>query len=212
MVDHEGPARLLSDLVRAAALASAAGAFFLFGLEGGVKFTLVLLALTVPRLVGGIPAAFDLAYCATLLLATWSATAAWYRTIPWIDWPVHAVTTGSIAAMLYLLMARFSLLPGLQDRSLRRHTGSVVLLTVALGFAAGALWELYEWFANNVLGGNILVSYDDTIADLLMGGCGSLVAGLSLVAWAARRQRRGKVSAGQPRRVADDETAYARKQ
>ena len=59
----------------------------------------------------------------------------------------------------------------------------MVLLTVALGFAAGALWELYEWFANNVLGGSILVSYDDTIADLLMGGTGSLIAGLSLAAW-----------------------------
>ena len=81
-----------------------------------------------------------------------------------------------------------------------------------MGFAAGALWELYEWFANNVLGASILVSYDDTIADLLMGGCGLLVAGLGLVAWAARRQQRGKVSAGPPRRVADDETAYVREE
>jgi hypothetical protein len=63
----------------------------------------------------------------------------------------------------------------------------VVLLTVALGFAAGAVWELYEWFANNVLGGSILVSYEDTIADLLMDGTGSLIAGLGLVVWAARR-------------------------
>ena len=69
----------------AAALASAVGAFVLFGLEGGVKFILVALALAVPRLVGGIPAPFDVAYCATLLLATWSATAAWYQAVPWID-------------------------------------------------------------------------------------------------------------------------------
>jgi hypothetical protein len=175
--------------MRVAALASAIGGFFLFGLEGGVRFTLVFLALAVPRLVGGIPAPFDLTYCAALLLATWSATAAWYRAIPWIDWPVHAITTGSIAAMLYLLMVRFSLLPGSSDRPLREHAGSVVLLTVALGFAADAVWELYEWFANNVLGASILVSYDDTIADLLMDGSGSLVAGLGLVAWAARRQQ-----------------------
>ncbi|MDQ4094204.1 MAG: hypothetical protein M3143_12650 [Actinomycetota bacterium] len=191
MVTHKKSVRVLSDLVRAAALASAVGAFFL-GLDGGLKFTLVFLALAMPRLVGGIPPPFDLAYCTTLLLATWSATAGWYRAVPWIDWPVHAVTTGSIAVMLYLLMARFGLLPGLQHRPLRGHPGSVLLLTVALGFAAGAMWELYEWLANNVLGASILVGYDDTIADLLMDGVGSLIAGLGLVTWAIRRfeQRR----------------------
>jgi hypothetical protein len=102
---------------------------------------------------------------------------------------VHAATPGSIAAMLYLLTARFGLLPGLHDWPLHGHPGSVMLLTVALGFAAGALWKLYEWFANNVLGASILVSYDDTIADLLMGGCGSLVAGLGLVAEESCRRR-----------------------
>ncbi len=35
-------------------------------------------------------------------------------------------------------MARFGLLPSLPERPLRAHPGSVVLLTVALGFAAGS--------------------------------------------------------------------------
>lgn len=185
MADRASAVGALSDLVRVVALASAIAAFFVFGLDGGVKFTLVFLALAVPRLVGSIPAPFDLAYCITLLLATWSATAAWYRAIPWIDWPVHGVTTGSIAAMLYLLMDRFGLFPGLQDRPLSSHPSGILLLTVALGFAAGAVWELYEWLANNVFGASILVSYDDTIADLLMGGCGALIAGIGLITWAA---------------------------
>lgn len=187
------PVRVLADLIRAGTLVSAVGAFFLFPLEGGVRFTLVFIALLVPRLVGGIPAPFDLAYCATLLLATWSTTAGWYKALPWIDWPVHAVTTGSIAGMLYLLLARYGLLPGLQDRPLRGHPGSVVLLSVALGFAAGSVWELYEWAANNLLQAGILVGYDDTIADLLMDGSGSLVTGLGLVAWAARHRRTERV-------------------
>ncbi len=172
--------------MRLAALASAVNGFFVFGLEGGVKFMLVFGVLAVPRLVGGIPAPFDLAYCTTLLLATWSTTAAWYRALHGSDWPVHAVTTGAVSAMLYLLLARAELLPGLRDQPLRGHPGSVVLLTVAVGFGVGAVWELYEWFANNVLGGSILVGYNDTIADLLMDGCGSLVAGFALVAWRAR--------------------------
>jgi len=50
--------------------------------------------------------------------------------------------------MLYLLLARAELLPGLRDQPLRGHPGSVVLLTVAVGFGVGAVWELYEWFAN----------------------------------------------------------------
>lgn len=184
--------RALADLVRLAALASAVGAFFLFPIEGGVRFSLVFVALLVPRLAGRIPAPFDLAYCVTLLLAAWAAAAGWYRTAAWVDWPVHAVTTGAIAAMLYLLLARFGLLPDLLDRPLRGHPSSVVLLTVALGFAAGALWELYEWLGKALLQGTMLVGYDDTIADLFMDGVGSLVGGLGLVAWAASN-RRGRV-------------------
>ncbi len=189
MEDYGSTIHRLADLARVVALASAVSGFFVFGLEGGVKFTLVFAALAIPRLVGGIPAPFDLAYCTALLLATWSTTAAWYRVLPWIDWPVHAVTTGAISVLAYLLLSRADLLPGLRDQPLRGHPGAVVLLTVALGFGLGAIWELYEWFVNNVLGGSILVSYNDTIADLLMDGSGSLIAGFALVVWRARGRR-----------------------
>lgn len=184
------PVRALADLVRVAALASAIGAIFLFPAEAVVRFSLVFAALLVPRLVGGIPAPFDLAYCVTLLLATWAAVAGWYRAVAWVDWPIHAVTTGASAAMLYLLLARLGLLPDLHDGPLREHPSSVVLLTVALGFAAGSVWELYEWLGKTLLQGPMLVGYSDTIADLFMDGVGSLAAGLGLVAWAASHRRR----------------------
>jgi hypothetical protein len=198
------PVRVLADLVRLITLASAASASALFGTEGVIRFTLVFLASLVPRLIGRIPAPFDLLYSTALLLAAWSMTAKWYQVIPWIDWPVHAVTTGAIAAMLYLMLARFGLLPGLRVSPLRRHSTSVVLLIVALGFAAGSVWELYEWLANHLLAAGILVGYDDTIADLLMDGAGSLLAGLALVAWSHREQRIGSGSAtGAPAGAAD---------
>ena len=193
------PSRVLADLLRIVGAGSVAAAFFLFGLDGAGKFGLVLLALLAPRVAGRIPGPFDLAYCATVLLATWSATGGWYRAIPWIDWPVHGVTTGTIAAMIYLMLARFDTFPGLRDRPLRGHPSAVVLLTVSLGFAAGASWELYEWFANNLLGASMNVSYVDTIADLFMDACGSLLAGLGLVVWRALYGgARGGVEHAQP--------------
>ncbi len=66
---------------------------------------------------------------------------------------------------------------------LRHHRVSLVLLTVALGLAAGVLWELYEWVATSIFpSASIAVGYDDTVLDLTMDGSGSLVAGLVLLA------------------------------
>lgn len=177
-------ANVLADLVRLAALASAVSAFSLSGVEDGVRFSVVFLASTMPWLVGRIPAAFDLVYCAALLLTTWSMTAGWYRGVAWFDRPVHAVTTGAVAAMLYLVLARLGQLPALQESARRRNLISVVLLTVALGFAAGAVWEICGWVADHMLGVASSISHADMIADLLMSGLGALLAGLALIGWA----------------------------
>jgi hypothetical protein len=47
----------------------------------------------------------------------------------------------------------------------------------------GAVYEMYEYFADHVLGAHLHVDYGDTIADLLDDGLGALLGGALLVVW-----------------------------
>ena len=60
--------------------------------------------------------------------------------------------------------------------------------TVAIGLAAGVLWEIGEWWGHHVVDDAIFVTYDDTIGDLAAGGAGALVAGIALPVLTARRR------------------------
>ena len=174
---------LLADVVRLAALASIAAAYLWYGWAEVARFAIVLVGLLVPRLAK-VPRPFDLAYCATLLLAAWSGVAGWYAAITGWDLVVHTITTGAVAALAYLVLARMDVVHDLHDtRRLSHHHPSIVLLTVALGLSAGVLWEFWEWVGNRYLKASIHVGYDDTVADLAADGAGSLLAGLLLVAW-----------------------------
>lgn len=59
----------------------------------------------------------------------------------------------------------------------------MVLLVVLLGGTMSALWEMYEWLAENFLQSRILVGYDDSIGGMANGVAGSLVAGGLLAVW-----------------------------
>ncbi len=74
-------------------------------------------------------------------------------------------------------------LPRLHEGVLHRHPMALVVLTVALGLAAGALWELYEWAASSVFShSSIAVGYD-ALLDLVMDGSGSVAAACLLLRW-----------------------------
>ena len=66
------------------------------------------------------------------------------------------------------------------------RTGAVVV-TVALGLALSALWEVGEYVGHAYVDEAIFVSYADTVGDLVAGGVGSTAAGLWLVASGRRR-------------------------
>lgn len=173
-------AGVLSDVLRAAVLAAAVLTALSDQVEGAIRLGLVFLILLAPRLAG-LPRPFDLAVCVLLPLATAASLFHWYRQITWLDWVLHCICTGALAAMTYLLLLRTPLLPAQRHQS----RGAVVFLTTVLGLALGVVWEFYEWFAEIVAGVRIGVGYSDTIADLAMDTVGSLIAGLALMAWLA---------------------------
>jgi len=172
-----------ADLVRLAAVVSAVLVLFDGRWEAGIRFLLVFVVLLVPRHVG-VPSPFEAAFGAALLAAAWASAADLYQAGWWVDVAIHFVLGGLTSAMLYLVFAQVGLLPGLHEGVLRRHRISLVILTLTLGLAAGALWELYEWVATSVFPtASIAVGYDDTVLDLAMDGSGSVVAGCVLLAW-----------------------------
>jgi len=176
--------QVLADLLRLAAVASLVAAVVWYPAEAWLRFGLLVVVLLLPRLVG-MAGPFDAAFCATLLLATWAGVNSWYTEIVWMDEVVHFVTVGAVAAAPYLALAILGLLSGPQQQPIRAHRLSVTLLTVALGLGVAALWEFYEWAANQLPNETIHVGYTDTIVDLALGGSGALVAGLLLAQWAA---------------------------
>ena len=135
-------------------------------------FGLVAIGLVMTRFLGVRPA-LDITTSIVLLVAAWANALDLYVLAPAIDIPVHLLLNGLIAALAVVLFQRVDVLPELPARAL-------VLVTVAIGFMAGVLWEVGEWAGNRFLDPTIFVAYEDTIGDLMVGGLGALIAGLSM--------------------------------
>lgn len=61
-----------------------------------------------------------------------------------------------------------------------------MVITLALGLAFGACYEVYEWAVDNWLGGNLYISESDTALDLTIDAIGSAAGGVLLMLWATR--------------------------
>ena len=81
------------------------------------------------------------------------------------------------------LLARGDVLPDLRERGERHHLVGIFVVTLSLGLAIGALWEIFEWSSDHVFGSHLVHGETDTVGDLVSDGSGALVGGLLLVAW-----------------------------
>jgi len=174
--------RQVADGVRALSALSIAAAAVWFDLPAVLGITIVTVGLMIPRFCR-LAGPFDAAFCITILIAAWSGIAGLYRAIPWWDLVVHFVTAGSSAAVLYLVLARSDITPTANRRIFPAR--SVVVLTAALGMTAAVFWEFLEWAGNRYITSRIHVGYNDTLADLAVGGLGAVVAGVFLARWSA---------------------------
>lgn len=181
--------RLLADVVRVATLLSAIATFVFDGGEGAFRF-LGLFVLLIGVRVFKLAAPFDLAFCVTMLLAAWAGIQNWYVTVAWMDETVHFFTVGAVASAAYLALSRLEVLPGIPDLPRQRSKLSVLLVVMLTGFGIAAVWEFYEWIAQQFSPKTIHVGYNDTISDLALGGAGALAAGVCILLWSRRTTRR----------------------
>ncbi|MDQ1216879.1 hypothetical protein [Microbacterium arborescens] len=165
---------VVADAVRLCGLLSVVVAALWFELTDAGILAFALPALVAPRFVGVRPG-FDIVCGVTVLVAAWSNVVDLYRSVPSWDIPVHLVCTGVLAALAYIAAARVGIVPLPGAAGFRARTGLVV--TTAFGLAFAALWEIVEWIGK-VFVDLILVTYDDTIGDMAVGGLGALIAGI----------------------------------
>lgn len=196
MARHPIVFRFLADLVRLGAAVSVVAA--LVGipyLGAGPRFLLVLLALLVPRAVGGVSARLDLAFCTTVLAAAWLSTASWFGSTP-VVWLAHAATAGVTAVVLFRVLAWMD--GSSTGRGPEPSRAVVVAVTAALGLGVGAVWEAYRWLEQ--AGGLAATSHSaaEMAVHLVVDLAGGLLAGLLLAA--ARHPGRKKPAAEYARR------------
>ena len=173
------PRFVLGDAVRLAAVASVVVGTAAYGFIGFALFMLVLGGSMLPRALAA-PAALDLSFCVTLLIAAWAAELDWYLAVGWLDVVVHAAATGLIAAMTHLALVRLGACAGPDESRLRRPRLGSAVVTTALGISFATVWELLEWFGHTHVDDRIQVGYADTLGDLSAGSVGAVVAGVLL--------------------------------
>ena len=96
-----------------------------------------------------------------------------YNTIVWFDDVAHTVT------FMLLVLSIGSLI-------LRLHLRPWIATCLAIGFGAVAhiLWEIIEFVAMWIGSPGLQLTYEDTIGDLAMSLCGTVIAGL-VTGWRA---------------------------
>jgi len=172
-----GAAEYAADAVRVlGALSVVAAAVWWQPTDAGVvAFTLP--ALVAPRFLG-LRAVPDIVLQLVVLVAAWSNVFDLYQTLAAWDIVVHFSCTGMLTLVAYLLLARAGIVPA---PGLPRFTArAAVVLSVVLGLALSAVWEMIEWAGWRFISSAIHVSYQDSIGDMAAGGAGALVAGIVL--------------------------------
>jgi hypothetical protein len=172
-----GAAEGVADALRVLGVISIVVAGVGWGPLSAVSFASAVVVMLVPRLLGLRPR-FDITFGAVILASTWSSVLGVYITTRWWDLPMHFLTNGLCAALLYNVLVRLEVVA--DAATLPRPMLTAAVVTTALGLSLGALWEFFEWFGHTFIDGEIYVGYVDSLGDLIWGGLGSLLAGCSM--------------------------------
>jgi uncharacterized membrane protein YjdF len=129
------------------------------------------------------PRPYELAFIVAMALTGWGDALGLYDRYTNYDSVVHFLVPFAIAPIVYILLARGDALPDLRNTRERHHRVGVFVVTLAFGAAIGAIWEVFEWCSDQLLGSHLQRGQTDTIGDLVADTCGALVGGALLVVW-----------------------------
>jgi uncharacterized membrane protein YjdF len=154
------------------------------GHSGAIPLAVAAAAVVGVRFLD-LPRPFDLAFILAMALTGWGEALRLYDRFGYYDVFVHFLVPLFGAPCVYIALARLDTLPDPADASgSKRHLTGIFVVTLALGLAIGAVWEILEWSSDQTLGSNLSLGEQDTIGDLVADGGGALGGGVFLVAWA----------------------------
>lgn len=174
---------IFADVCRIATLLCAGLALVFWGPDKVIAFLAVTAILLIPRAMR-MPSPFDAAFALTMFVSTLTGAMGWYENLAWWDKVAHFVTTGAAAAMLCLIIVAFGLVDNLFDSTKERYRTRVLVQTTSLGLSIAVIWEMMEWIYKDINTDDPPATYLDTMADLMSGAVGSVVAGAILLMWA----------------------------
>ena len=165
---------------------AAAVAFAVAGDAAGAFNLALAFAVLVAARFANLPRAYDLALIVALTFTQGGEAINLYDSIAWYDRVVHVVVPMLTSQVLYLCLARLEVMPDPRQETLPRHETGMFVAVFALGLAAGALWEIFEWTSDGLFGSALSEGNTDTVGDLIADACGALAGAGLMVLWARR--------------------------
>jgi hypothetical protein len=158
-------------------------AFALLGRSTAVGLVAASTVLVIARFVD-LPRPYDLALVVAMTMISWGTAFDLYGRIPHYDKFVHGLSPFLWSPVLYIVLVRLEVLPDLGHSKEAHHLFGMFLVTLALGLAVGAGYEIAEWTLDLVFPHWHLVKGEtDTATDLIADAAGAAAGGLTLVAW-----------------------------
>jgi hypothetical protein len=183
MGDWSRPVRDGIDVLRLAILAGAVG-FAVAGDAGAAVVLTIVGGIAVAARFLQLPRVYDLCLTAGMALQGFGEAFALYDRFAHFDDLVHFTLPLLTAPVVYIALARLDVVPDPRDETHLQHYAGIFVVTLALGIAVGALWEVYEFHSDAWLGTQLSEGNADTVGDLVRDSLGSLVGAVLLVAWA----------------------------
>ncbi|HET7647343.1 MAG TPA: hypothetical protein VFK17_02170 [Gaiellaceae bacterium] len=157
--------------------------YWALGRSTAIGLTAASIVLVIARLID-LPRPYDLMLLGAMVLIAGGTALDLYGRIGWYDKLVHGLSPFMWAPALYIVCVRLEVLPDLGRSRAAHHLIGTFLVTLALGAAVGAGYEICEWALDGFFPHWHLVKGErDTATDLIADFIGAALGGLSLVVW-----------------------------
>jgi hypothetical protein len=157
--------------------------YWALGRSTAIGLTAASIVLVIARLID-LPRPYDLMLLGAMVLIAGGTALDLYGRIGWYDKLVHGLSPFMWAPALYIVCVRLEVLPDLGRSRAAHHLIGTFLVTLALGAAVGAGYEICEWALDGFFPHWHLVKGErDTATDLIADFIGAGLGGLSLVVW-----------------------------
>lgn len=173
------------DVLRAINIVGAIAFGVAGNLEAALRLAVTAGVMILARVIS-VPRPFDLGFVIGMALQGWGNAAGLFNEYNWYDSVVHFVLSAMVAPLFYIALARLEIVPDLQEDFDDRHYLGLFVISLALGGAFGAFYEIYEYVAVHHFGASLHIGYADTILDMTLDLLGSALGGLGLMLWAVK--------------------------